>query len=148
MSLITGPEKVRIIDLRNDFQMQIFSLPIEEFAPNVITKKKSDGTRERSHLLVRQLMKPCYNIPGIPNGAKAIMVTDDIIYDPLKQLDDSWSKENIRKKLTEYAVEQEHKADAKKAGGMNNVTSILLSSAVVILVLGMAAIGLMKYYGG
>lgn len=148
MAIISGPAKVRTLNIRPDYQAEIAMIPVEEYAASNVITKIENGERVRSWLIPHKLLKRCYNIPGIPNGSKALItITGDVVIDPLKQLDDSWSKENIRKKLAEYAKEQEHKADKKKSSQATNVTMILLSSAVVILVLGMAAIGLLNYYG-
>lgn len=148
MALIQGPEKIRVLNLREDYQIETLMLPVEEYASDVITRKKNNK-RDKSWLLPHQLLKRCYNVPGIPNGAKALITTPrDVVFDPLNQLDDSWSKDKIKARMGEIAKEQQHKAEGNKSNSVTNVTMILLSSAVVILVLAIAAIGLMNYYGG
>lgn len=148
MVLVQGNEKARVIYMREDYALTPLIYPIEEYASDVITKKKNNK-RDKSWFFVHQLLKTCYNVPGIPDGAKALLISPrDVVIDPLGQLDDSWSKEKIRYKATETAREQQHKADANKGSQATNITMMLLSSAVVILVLTGALIALMQYYRG
>jgi len=149
MSLFKGKERIRCGYLREDYNIEIKPLPVEEYASDVLTRQKNK-IRDKSWLLAHQLVKSCYNIPGVPDGAKMLLITSrDVLFDPLKQLDDTWSKENIRNtKMAEIAKEQQHKADGNKQSSVTNYTMILLSTAVVILSLGIAFIGVMNYYKG
>jgi len=148
MSLLAGAERIRVLYLREDYNIESSSLPVEQYASEVITKKKN-GIRDKSWLLPHKLLKTCYNVPGIPDGKKVLMICPrDVVYDPLKQLDISWSKEKIRQKMGEIAREQQHKADSHKNTGPMNVTMILLASAAFILFLSIALVGLLNYYKG
>ena len=141
-------EKIRVLYLREDYSITSAILPVEAYASNVITKTKN-GKRDKSWLIPHKLLKRCYNLPGIPDGKKALIITPrDVRFDPLKQLDDSWSDEKIRLKMGEIAREQEHKADAQKNTGPMNVTMILLASSALILFLTIAVVGALNYYKG
>lgn len=148
MALLLSNEKVRSIMMREDYNLQPMQICVDEFASNIITIKKN-GARDKSWLFPHQLLKKCYNIPGIPDGSKVLLISPrDVRFDPLHQLDDSWSDVEVKDKMSETAKEQQHKADAKKGSQATNMTMVLLSSAVVILVLAIGFIVLMNYYGG
>lgn len=147
MPLISGAEKVKLLILRKDYEIQVASMAVEKYAPNIITQKQNEE-RVRGWWYIYQLLKPCYNVPGVRDGEKALIaIPGDSVFDPLEQLDDTWNKANINKAAAEYAKEQEHKADANKVSSFTNVSMILISTAVVILVIGMLLIGGLKYYG-
>ena len=148
MSLIRGKEKVKVLYLREDYNIVPAVFGVEKKASDVFTKKDNEVSTN-SWLLAHELMKPCYNIPGIPNGKKVMLVcTRDVRFDPLKQLDDSWSDDKIRKRMGQTAKEQAHKAEMKKVSSTMNATMILLSVAAVILFTAIALVSALNYYKG
>lgn len=148
MGLINGPETVRCILARDDYIGVPMRLRVDEYASDQITHKKNNK-RDKNWLLPHQLLKRCYNIPGIPDGSKVLLITSrDVVWDPGKQLDSSWDIKTIRNRMGQTAREQQHKADANKNTGPQNVTMILLSISVAIVTLGVVIIGLLNYYRG
>ena len=143
-----GREKIRVLYLGEDYSIRNATLAVETYASNVITKMK-DGKRDKSWLLPHKLLKRCYNIPRIPDGTKALIITPrDVRFDPLKQLDATWSDEKIRAKMGEIAREQEHKADSQKNTGPMNITMVLLATSALVLFLTIAIVGALSYYKG
>ncbi len=147
MSLFGQAEKVKVLKLREDYNISVASLPVEKKASDVFTKKENNISTN-SWLLAHELMKPCFNVPGIKEGTKVMMVCNrDVRFDPLTQLDGSWSDENIRKRMGQTAKEQAHKVGGKKTSSVTNVTMILLSSAALILIVAIVLIAGMRMYG-
>lgn len=148
MGFITGTENIKTLHRREDYNMAIQNVPVEEHASAVLTQRKN-GKRNKSWLLCHPLVKTCYGIPGVQDGTKAMLTCSrDIVWDPLKQLDETWEKINIRKKLGEMAKEQQHIAEMNKNSGPMNVSVILMSASALILFIACALIGLLSYYRG
>jgi len=148
MSLLSGAERIRVLYLREDYKVENTTLPVEAYASDVITKKKNEK-RDKSWLLPHGLLKTCYNLPGIPDGKKVLIICPrDVRFDPLNQLNDSWSKGQVRLKMGEIAREQQHKADSHKNSGPMNVTMVLLAASAFVLFLSIAAVGILNYYKG
>lgn len=144
MGIIDGNESARLIFLREDYKIQTPRLPVEEYASDVVTKRKS-SKRDKSWMLSHDLMKRCYNIPGIPNGSLALMVTArDVEFDPFNTID----TKIIKKKMGEIAKEQQHKAESAENHGTMARATVWLSVAAFVLFLMIGIVALLKYYNG
>lgn len=148
MGIFNIKEKIRVIYLRENFTMESMFIPLDVMSSEIITRIKN-GKREFSWFLIQQLLKPVYGFPGIPDGSRALLLcSKDVRYDPLGQLDDSWSKENIKKKMVEVAKEQQHKVEKSSEMGILSRSTMFLSASVIILVIAIAIIGIIKFRSG
>lgn len=148
MGIFSQGEAIKTMNRREDYNLRIINLPVEEHASSVLTLKRY-GKRVKSWLLCHELVKPCYGVPGIQDGTKILLTCSrDVIWDALNQLDDSWSPKNINLKFGEMAKEQQYIAEMNKNSGSMNTSVILLSAAAVILFIAIALVGLLSYYRG
>lgn len=148
MGLFNIKENIRVIYLKENFTIKSMFIPLDDMSSEIITKMKN-GKREFSWFLIQQLLKPVYGFPGIPDGSRALLVcSKDVRYDPLQQLDASWSKENIKKKMVQVAKEQQHKVEKSSAMGILSRSTMLLSVSVIILIIAIAVIGVIKFRSG
>ena len=147
MGIFDGKAATQTGILREDYKIDTCRLQVDPNATDVLTKLKG-VKREFSWCLLHQLMKPAYGVPGIPDGTPLLLLCQrDVRFDPLGELDKTWSDENIKEKMIETAKEQQYKTESKN-NSMMTMTTGLLAASVVILVLAIAAVGLLKYYGG
>lgn len=141
-------EHIRILHFREDYNIFPGRLNVEEYASDVVTKKKNMD-RDKSWELAHPLMKRCYGIPGIKDGTKALMICSrDVVWDPLNQYPEKYNKDEVRKRMGEMAHEQQHKAEGSKNSGPMNITTILLGASAFILILALVLIAGLRYYRG
>lgn len=130
-----GGEQVQVLHAGEAYTIVVGKLSVEEYASDVITKKKN-GKRDKAWELAHPLMKRCYGIPGIKDGKKALLICSrDVVWDAQNQHPELYSKEKIEKRMGEMAYEQQHKADASGGSAMNK-TVVLLGAAALIMVIG------------
>lgn len=145
MGLFDGQPTIRVIELREDYKLDSFTLPVDKVATEVISKTQN-GKRKDSWLYIHQLLKPVYGYPGIQDGTLCQLISRrDVRYDPLGELDESWNDEHIRDKMAHLAHEMQNKVEESAEMGWLQRSQFALSITAGFLILIVCIIALVKF---